>query len=116
MPDERDRSGYMRDYMKSYRATHPEWRANQAVKNRRRKRDRLDGLKVGKACMDCGVEYPPPVLQFDHRPGEVKEFDVSQGYGYSLERVLAEVAKCDLVCANCHVLRTMARRSPVVQR
>jgi hypothetical protein len=50
-------------------------------------------------------------MQFDHRPGEGKSFDVASAVrGYSRKRILAEIAKCDLVCANCHAVRTYRRQ------
>lgn len=60
-------------------------------------------------CMDCGVQYPTCVMDFDHRPGEVKSFGIGQSKR-SLEETLLEIAKCDVVCSNCHRLRTAARR------
>jgi hypothetical protein len=49
-------------------------------------------------------------MQWDHRPGAVKLFEISAGYGpWTREDVLAEVAKCDLVCTNCHIIRTFER-------
>jgi len=50
-------------------------------------------------------------MHFDHRPGEIKEFEIGFAVrGYSRRRILAEIAKCDLVCANCHAVRTYRRR------
>jgi hypothetical protein len=51
-------------------------------------------------------------MDFDHRPGETKSFDVATGagQGYGEKRMLAEIAKCELVCANCHRVRTFLRR------
>lgn len=61
-------------------------------------------------CMDCGVTYPPYVMDFDHRPGEEKLFTIaSQLAQVGLEKLLAEVEKCDIVCANCHRVRTHER-------
>lgn len=59
------------------------------------------------SCADCGVEYPPCVMQFDHVRGE-KEFNLSEAskLGFSIERIMDEIAKCEIVCANCHALRT----------
>jgi hypothetical protein len=65
-----------------------------------------------KPCMDCGVQYPSCVMEWDHRPGEIKLFTISQGVnrGRPLAELLAEIAKCDLVCANCHRIRTHITR------
>lgn len=62
------------------------------------------------ACVDCGINYHPILKDFDHRPGEIKRFNLSSYQGqYSRQSVLLELAKCDVVCANCHRERTMAR-------
>ena len=58
-------------------------------------------------CLDCGERYPPYVMDLDHR-GD-KKFNVSQGLRRPLEEILAEIAKCDPVCANCHRERTWRR-------
>jgi hypothetical protein len=62
-------------------------------------------------CTDCGVRYPPYVMQFDHVRG-VKRLNVSAmaSCTYGPAPILAEIAKCDLVCANCHAERTYARK------
>lgn len=70
-------------------------------------------LKVIKdaPCQDCGIKYPPYVLDFDHRPGEIKLFNVGRtSKAGSLKRLLEEIAKCDLVCSNCHRERTHNRK------
>ena len=53
-------------------------------------------------CVDCG-ETDPVVLQFDHVRGE-KSRDVMSmaGNGTPWHRIVAEIAKCDVRCANCH--------------
>lgn len=63
-----------------------------------------------KPCMDCGGEYIPTAMHFDHI-GTDKEYDIaSMLCQNSWETIEKEIAKCDLVCGNCHALRT-ARRS-----
>jgi len=58
--------------------------------------------------MDCGDLHPYFVMDFDHRDPATKVAEVSQLVkNYTpWDRVLDEIAKCDLVCANCHRLRT----------
>ena len=80
------------------------WRARKAAANQARS----DALKGGP-CVDCGGRFPPECMDWDHRPGEVKTAEVGALRSGSLERMLAEIAKCDLVCANCHRIRTRAR-------
>lgn len=55
-------------------------------------------------CADCGKTYPYFVMDFDHR-GD-KDRSVSKMMTRSLAKILAEIEKCDLVCANCHRVRT----------
>jgi hypothetical protein len=60
-------------------------------------------------CADCQKLYPPYVMQFDHVRGR-KAFTISsKGMEVSRARLLAEIAKCDVVCANCHAERTHRR-------
>ena len=59
-------------------------------------------------CTDCG-ETDPVVLEFDHL-GD-KEFGIAQAVAYrSWQTILDEIAKCEVVCANCHRRRTARRR------
>ena len=62
-------------------------------------------------CMDCKGIFPPIVMDFDHVRGE-KAHNVSHMFLHresSWEAILEEVAKCELVCANCHRIRTANR-------
>lgn len=70
-----------------------------------------DKIKMEAGCMDCGLrpEYAQ-VLEFDHRPGEDKLFHISDRMATgTLESLIAEIAKCDVVCANCHRIRTVTK-------
>ena len=62
-------------------------------------------------CTDCGRTYPPVAMDFDHREGQSKKSGVMNLVSRAgLSEILAEVAKCDVVCANCHRMRTYRRR------
>ena len=77
---------------------------------RRAARAWMDELKVGRACADCGEIFPPYVMHWDHLPGHRKIAEISAMVGNRRrDIVLDELAKCELVCANCHVMRTVAR-------
>lgn len=71
-------------------------------------RSTIDSLKTGP-CVDCGNSYMPFAMDFDHRFD--KEFNISNAgrITTSIERILKEIAKCDLVCATCHRIRTFNR-------
>lgn len=65
-----------------------------------------------KPCMDCGGTFPTVCMDFDHRPGEGKVGNISRLIANAgPNAVRAEIAKCDLVCANCHRIRTASRIS-----
>ena len=67
----------------------------------------IESLKAGP-CMDCGSKFPPECMDFDHCRGP-KKFPLSLYGTRSRHLLLAEIAKCDLVCANCHRIRTKRR-------
>ena len=73
-------------------------------------------VRAAKAvpCADCGVEYPACVMDFDHK-GSEKKFQISNRYVGSLSKLLAEIGKCDVVCANCHRIRTNGSRRQRVE-
>lgn len=61
-----------------------------------------------KPCKDCGKSYPYYVMDFDHVRGE-KRKNLGAVYIWKRETLEAEIAKCDLVCSNCHRIRTHLR-------
>jgi len=68
-------------------------------------------VKLDAGCMDCGLMSPyPEVYDFDHRPGVVKVNKISMLYAGPMRVLVAEIAKCDVVCANCHRIRTVDRK------
>jgi hypothetical protein len=93
----------------------------------RRQRARCEQLRQLKAqpCADCGVAFAPHQMDFDHRDPASKSFALAAGRVLLMNerRVLDEVAKCDVVCANCHRTRTrlqhqarLAARGPSTAR
>jgi len=69
------------------------------------KKSRLVVYKGGK-CFDCGRIFPQCCYDFDHRDPNQKSFGISQRMGLPLEELMIEADKCDLVCSNCHRIRT----------
>lgn len=69
----------------------------------------LDAYKMDKGCADCGYNEHPAALEFDHLPGTGKIRTIASMYYQSWEKIWAEVAKCEVVCANHHAIRTMTR-------
>lgn len=67
----------------------------------------IRNYKQEKGCMDCS-ENDPVVLEFDHRDPATKLFAIGDArrLGWSLDKLMREIEKCDVVCANCHRRRT----------
>lgn len=74
----------------------------------------VNSLKF-KECFDCKSFFPPYVMDFDHRDGGTKVNDVARlvREGWSKTKILIEIEKCDLVCSNCHRIRTYKRNQKV---
>jgi hypothetical protein len=72
---------------------------------------RLNAIKLERVCVDCGYRAHPAALHFDHLPGSRKVFAVGRAR-CTWDRIEAEIAKCEVVCANCHAIRTEGRRGP----
>ena len=68
----------------------------------------LDEMKSGP-CSDCGVTFPPECMDFDHLNGDKIESVSNLLRDRGIKAARAESAKCDLVCANCHRIRTRKR-------
>jgi hypothetical protein len=65
-------------------------------------------------CLDCNGTFPWCAMDFDHRPGETKDLRIgSNGHLNRTKKNIArfekEIDKCDLVCGNCHRVRTQER-------
>jgi transposase-like protein len=83
------------------------WRCRRcqiaAVSNRRRKVKEILVAEAGGACARCGYARYAGALQFHHLDPSQKSFGLATGgLARSLARARAEVAKCVLLCANCH--------------
>jgi hypothetical protein len=69
---------------------------------------KLAKIKEDSGCMDCG-ENNHIVLDFDHIKD--KKYNISRMIhdGFSWAAIKKEIAKCEVVCANCHRIRTHDR-------
>jgi hypothetical protein len=71
----------------------------------------LDAVKLTAGCADCGYAAHPAALHFDHRPGVDKVFNIGSARQFAMPTLVAEIEKCNVVCANCHAVRTAERRA-----
>lgn len=99
------------EYYRKYRQTE----GGKAARKRARQKslaqnkERLAELKEASPCADCGQHFPSVCMDYDHLRDKTKGVTLMVNTGYSWGRVLEEIEKCELVCANCHRLRTRDR-------
>lgn len=71
----------------------------------------VDAYKLEHGCADCGYDKHPKALDFDHSVPSLKRANVSYLLRYaSLADVRAEIAKCQVLCSNCHRIKTFTER------
>lgn len=89
-------------YNKAHYEANKEKYYEKAAESRYRFLEWFKNIKSGLACQECG-ETHPACLQFHHRNRGEKTATVSElRASQSRRKVLAEIAKCDVLCANCH--------------
>lgn len=66
----------------------------------------IDSLKVGVPCARCGGEFPTVCMDWHHKDKSTKDFKIAQAILKPLEKIIEELKKCELLCANCHRIVT----------
>lgn len=112
---------YRRNRKEVNRIQMKEWRSNNIEQNRKlntksrnsnfiKNKNIVQRLKENP-CIDCRLVFPLVAMDFDHRDNTQKLFQVSNSLrSRSTKTILNEISKCDLVCSNCHRLRTNNRK------
>lgn len=78
------------------------------------RRDYCDAIKSERGCADCGLKNPqhPEIFDFDHLDASSKTDSIAllvvKG---TFQGMIDEIEKCEVVCANCHRIRTRTRGS-----
>lgn len=101
-----------RAYVKDHYNKNKQYYIDKAKKQGDANRAWLREYKESIPCTDCGLFFPYYVTQFDH-VGSDKKFNIGDQSTNSRAVLLREIAKCELVCANCHAERTHQRRVAV---
>lgn len=97
---------YSQEHYRANKSAYVEKAKKGDRRMRQRNRSAVREILERTGCSDCG-EKNIRVLEFDHRNPEEKEINVAQAIGlWGLKRLQAEIAKCDVVCVNCHKRRT----------
>ena len=96
------------------------WWASLSIERKREKQDKankraravklfLADYKVSKGCSDCGYNKHHSALEFDHIKGQK---DMNVCFAKSITQAKNEIKKCEVVCSNCHRVRTYNRIYP----
>ena len=91
--------------------------ASRKAESRRRVRARreqaltmVNEIKLSRGCADCGYAEHAVALEFDHLPGTTKVASINELVGrLDINGIRDEIEKCEVVCANCHRVRTQER-------
>ena len=112
--DPNARREYNREYQRIWYRKNRELHMGRVLRVTRRARERVQRYIDGQKrcpCVDCGGRFPPFLMDFDHVRGtKVTILAKLRSGRASLSKIEAEIAKCEVVCANCHRIRTYLRR------
>jgi hypothetical protein len=84
---------------------------NEIIQKSRLKTHKLKRALIllikSRPCHDCGKSFHPYAMEFDHKDPSIKYFGIgTHGKLYSVEMLMNEIKKCDVVCSVCHKIRT----------
>lgn len=94
-------------YARNKEVQRPKVRARN-VSIKERNRQHVLAYLTTHPCVDCG-EDDLRVLEFDHLKDKDRSVSRMISEGYGLARIDTEIAKCEVVCSNCHKKRTYSR-------
>lgn len=99
-----------RKYTRKHYQQNKQYYKDKANNHKKKLRKAANSAK-NAPCMDCEKKWPTYVMDFDHRDPKKKSFTISNAIiksNVSVDRLLEEILKCDVVCSNCHRIRTYA--------
>lgn len=88
-----------------------EFYLDKAKRVKNKIKDDIKRIKEENPCADCGIFYPYYVMDFDHLNSTNKQFCIGQFGFHGKKQILDEIDKCELVCSNCHRIRSHNRQS-----
>lgn len=105
-----DQKKFHKEWYKRNRARLIEKAGRNNTLYKQRNREFIWDLKRNGNCLDCKGRFPPEAMDFDHTSdNKLKTIARMVSEAVSLKRIKEEIAKCDLVCSNCHRVRTAKR-------
>jgi hypothetical protein len=105
---------WCRECFRAYFRARGDKHRRQAMEAKRKRmqvlRDYLDEYLAVHPCADCGLT-DPRILEFDHLEDKMEDIGILWRRGRALSELKLEVAKCEVVCVNCHRRRTARREN-----
>ncbi len=91
-----------REYQRQWHIRHKESSGDRQRRRRREARELMNSYK--QECIRCGYSKCKGALEFHHRDSRTKLGGITEIVHrlWKAERIIAEIAKCDVLCANCH--------------
>jgi hypothetical protein len=103
-----------RQYVKNHYVKNKQYYVDKAKKRNAETKQWVRDLKDSTPCKDCGEFKPYYVMHFDHLGLEKKLFNISSNVtAVGRAKLQAEIDKCDLLCSNCHGIRTWKRQHDI---
>ena len=102
--DKQKRIEYKKRWDKKYYATHRQEELDRVRKRKKQLRKWFNGYKQTLVCSKCRENHPA-CLEFHHLNEKTKSFRISEAIeqrGCSKDRIMSEISKCIVLCANCH--------------
>lgn len=98
-----------KEILKKHYLDNKKYYFNKNQKRRIEIKNFINQYKENKPCADCGIIYPVWVMDFDHLSNKKYNIARMSSGGVSIKKVLIEINKCEIVCSNCHRMRTYNR-------
>ena len=107
----------MSDYQSDYGpwpSENGKWATQQRANRKRyiKRKQWMASVKLDRGCDRCGYKEHWAALEWHHRSGSYKRGSIGENILRRDEWIIEEMAKCDLLCANCHRLITHGERRP----
>ena len=100
------------EYFKKWYAANKDTQYKRIQDRKNRIRDEVRAYKESHPCADCNNFFKHYILDFNHLDPSTKLYNVAELMNNgSIKKVWEEIAKCNLLCANCHRERTYGENS-----
>ena len=99
---------YKSEQNKQYRTENGERLAEERTEKRSRRKRITTAIKLAIGCIECGYHEHSSALHFDHVNPDTKLFSIANSRIVmgDIMKLLDEVEKCQVLCANCHAIKT----------